>query len=321
MHSSSARRALGGAPGPRRGRRALGGGAGPCAGALKFSPQPPKRTPMGVRVPAVLIALAALLASATPALADTTTSTNWAGYAVHRDGVSFRTIQAGWWEPSVTCVPGQPTFSSYWIGLGGYRQKAHAIEQIGTEVDCTRAGTVRSTAWYELLPAPSTPISLPVRPGDLMAATVSVSGRRVTMTLRDLTTKRTFSKTLRATLLDLTSAEWIVEAPSDCAGGTDCQTLPLANFGSVVFVGTTAVQRHGHVGTIADSHWDSTMISLNPVGRHFVAARLGGPSIAGAVPQALTPGGGGFAVKYAVLSASGSPLALAHDVRSAPLAH
>jgi hypothetical protein len=273
---------------------------------------------MGLRVPVVLLALVALVC-APSALADSTTSTNWAGYAAHGPNVHFRSVQAGWWQPSVACVPGQPTFSSYWIGLGGYSQSSQAIEQIGTEVDCTRSGSVKSTAWYELLPAPSTPISMPVRPGDLMAATVTVVGRQVTMVLRDLTTSHTFSKTMRASRLDLTSAEWIVEAPSDCAGVGDCQTLPLANFGSVVFVGTTAVQRHGHVGSITDSRWQSTTISLNPVGRRFVAAKSGGPALGGAVPQALAPGGGGFAVKYAALSASGAPLGLAGDLRSATL--
>jgi hypothetical protein len=278
---------------------------------------------MGLRVPAVLCVLGAVFAAsvfAAPALADSTTSTNWAGYAAHAPGVHYRSIRAGWWQPSVSCVPGQPTFSSYWIGLGGYSQTSQAIEQIGTEVDCTRSGSVRSTAWYELLPAPSTPISMPVHPGDLVAATVTVVGRRVTMTLHDLTDKRSFSKTLRASVLDLTSAEWIVEAPSDCAGANDCHTLPLANFGSVAFVGTTAIQRNGHLGTITDPHWTATMISLNPVGRRFVAAQSGGASVGGAVPEALAPSGGGFAVKYAALSASGAPLGLAGDLRSATLA-
>ena len=274
---------------------------------------------MGVRVSAIWVVLFTLI-FAPSALADTTTSSNWAGYAVHRQGVSYRTIQAGWWEPTVSCVPGHPTFSSYWIGLGGYRKTSQAIEQIGTEVDCTRRGGVRTSSWYELLPAPSMPISLAVHPGDLMAATVTVAGREVTMSLRDLTTRRGFSRTLRARTTDVSSAEWIVEAPSDCAATIECQTLPLANFGSVTFVGTSVIQRNGHLGTITDPGWGSTMITLNPFGHRFIAARAGAGTVGGAVPEPPSPGGGGFVVKYAPVSAPGGiPLGLSGDVRLAPL--
>ncbi len=275
---------------------------------------------MGVRVSLVCVTLAALLVAPT-ARADSATSTNWAGYAVHRHGVSYRSIQAEWSEPTVSCLPGRPSFSSYWIGLGGFKRTSHAIEQIGTEVDCTRAGSVRSTAWYELLPAPSSPIALVVRPGDVLAARVTVAGRRVTMSLRDLTTGQGFRKTLRARVLDVTSAEWVVEAPSDCAGTLACRTLPLADFGSVSFLRTSAVQRNGHTGTISDRHWNSTVISLNPVGRRFVAASGGsGTVIGGALPGALAADGAGFAVRYAAISVPGAPpVGLARNVRLAPL--
>ena len=274
---------------------------------------------MGVRVSAAVACLVSLVL-ASSALADTTTSTNWAGYAVHGRNVSYRTIQAGWWQPTVACIPGRSTYSSYWIGLGGYRRTSQAIEQIGTEVDCTRRGSVRSSAWYELLPAPSTPIRLAVHPGDLMAATVTVVGREVTMSLRDLTTKQSFSRNLHAHVLDVSSAEWIVEAPSDCVGALGCETLPLANFGSVTFVGTTVIQRNGHLGTITDPSWASTMISLNPLGRRFPSARAGAAGIGGAIPGSPSPGGGGFVVKYAALPGGGGlPLGAAADVRLAPM--
>src|SRR6516162_5175014 len=111
------------------------------------------------------LTVAAALAVAPVALANTTRSTNWAGYAVHRAGVSFRQVSGTWIQPSAICVKGQPSYSAAWVGLGGYNPTSGALEQIGTEVDCTAAGKVTSSAWYELVPAPSRAISLPVAAG------------------------------------------------------------------------------------------------------------------------------------------------------------
>src|SRR5947209_845392 len=186
---------------------------------------------MRVRISAVLVFLLALL-GAHSALADSIGSSNWAGYAIHRPGTSFSAVQATWRQPNASCTPGIRTFSSYWVGLGGYGVASQALEQIGTEVDCTRSGGVSSTAWYELVPAPSVPISLPVRPGDLLSAKVTVRGRRAVLSLQDLTSGLGFSRTASLSSVDVSSAEWIVEAPSDCTSSTNCRTLPLADFGS-----------------------------------------------------------------------------------------
>ena len=128
--------------------------------------------------------VAAALASAPAALAKTTKSSNWAGYAVHRPGVSFQQVSGTWTQPNVACVSGQPTYSAVWVGLGGYKPTSSALEQIGTEVDCSAGGNVVSSAWYELVPAPSKAISLVVQPGDVMHATVTVIGHQVTVDRR-----------------------------------------------------------------------------------------------------------------------------------------
>src|SRR5437763_11193196 len=134
---------------------------------------------MGYRLLAVLVALGTL-AAAPSALADTTDSTNWAGYAIQRPGVGFRSVQASWTQPGVSCRPGSDTYSSYWVGLGGYNSDSPALEQIGTELDCTKSGRTSSTAWYETVPAPSYPIFRSVRPGDQMTASVVVQGHSTT---------------------------------------------------------------------------------------------------------------------------------------------
>jgi len=70
----------------------------------------------------VLLAFALSAASAPAALADSTQSSNWAGYAIHRSGVSFTKVIGAWRQPSATCTAGSPAYSSAWVGLGGYSE-------------------------------------------------------------------------------------------------------------------------------------------------------------------------------------------------------
>src|SRR5665213_168941 len=103
----------------------------------------------------ILGALVLVLLVAPAALADTTRSSNWAGYAVHGSHTSFRRVFGAWRQPAATCTAGTPTYSSVWVGLGGYSTTSQALEQIGSEVDCSASGRVVSSAWYELVPAAS----------------------------------------------------------------------------------------------------------------------------------------------------------------------
>jgi Peptidase A4 family len=248
------------------------------------------------------------LASAAPvALANTTASSNWAGYAVHRSGVKYREVTAVWRQPAARCAAGLPGYSAMWIGLGGFSESSDALEQIGTEVDCSFSGQIKSSAWYELVPAASRLIKLTVRPGDLIAASVKVNGHTVQVSLDDTTRHRSFAKTLHASSVDVSSADWILEAPSDCISATICQTLPLADFGSASFGLSAAVSSTGHKGSISDRAWGATKINLIPGGRRFVAN--GAASLlGGATTSALTPGGSSFTVSYSAVPVPGSPV-------------
>ncbi len=235
-----------------------------------------------------------LLGAAT-ASADTSDSSNWAGYAIHRSGERFRTVVGSWTQPEVTCTPGHATYSSVWVGIGGYDLSSPALEQIGTELDCTAAGRVVSHVWYELVPAPSRTIKLAVAPGDRIQASVAVTGHQVKLTLVDVTRRRTFTETVHVAVLDTTSAEWIVEAPSACSG-TVCQTLPLADFGSAAITGARATTTSSRRGSIADRRWSTTKISLAGTARRFAGIPADRPVIA--QPSALTADGTGFTVSY-----------------------
>jgi hypothetical protein len=255
---------------------------------------------------ALIFAAALVAAPAAMANANTTKSTNWAGYAIHRSGVSFRQVSGTWTQPSATCVAGQQSYSAAWVGLGGYQPTSGALEQIGTELDCNAAGKVVSSAWYELVPAPSTTISLAVQPGDVMHATVTVAGHRVVFDLEDLTRHRTFHKTSYAPSIDVSSAEWIVEAPSECVSQFACQTLPLADFGSVTFASATATSVGGTAGSILNSAWSRTKIRLTPGAQRFIVARSTSDSAITAAPSPLRRGGTQFDVTYATASVQGT---------------
>jgi Peptidase A4 family len=246
-----------------------------------------------------LMTAAAFAVAAPSALADVVSSSNWAGYAVHRAGIRFTRVLASWTQPTAQCTTGHRTYSALWVGLGGYNASSNSLEQIGTEVDCTVFGRVSSSAWYELVPAPSRAISMKVSPGDQMLATVTVTGNRVILALRDVTTHRSFTRTFRPSSIDVSSAEWILEAPSECTSNTTCRTLPLANFGSASFGSAQAEAVGGHTGAIADSFWDWTQIKLNPGDRRFIT--YSGNGSGAAVPSALSAEGNSFSVAYSTV--------------------
>jgi len=255
--------------------------------------------------PRPLIALLATLCASVlgaPAAADaaTTTSSNWAGYAISRSGVKFRHVAATWVVSPATCsATGRRHFSASWLGLGGYHTTSTALEQIGTEVDCTARGTPSYAAWYELVPAAPVDIHLTVKPGDTVSASVTVSGHTVKLFLANRTRGTRFSKQLTADRIDLTSAEWIVEAPSACYGD-QCVTLPLANFGTTTFAGANATTTTGHLGTITDPAWKATTIAMRAGGRHALGGgRFAADDAMGsASPGALSAAGDGFVVAY-----------------------
>jgi Peptidase A4 family len=220
----------------------------------------------------------------------TESSTNWAGYAVtHRK--PFASVTGKWVQPTANCADLSSTYSAFWVGLGGFADNSFAVEQTGTLANCS-AGTPSYTAWYELYPKPPVMLKMPVRPGNVFSATVSVKKPTVVIRLKNVSTGRLFTKTLRMKRPDLGSAEWVTEAPSGCDAIGNCSTLPLTNFGSVAFSHATATIK-GHRGRISDPVWSETTIELHGDDPDH-------PSQAGAnaIPGALGADGGSFAVMW-----------------------
>ena len=252
--------------------------------------------------PILVAALAVLGVAAAPATAaphatfstlDAAVSSNWAGYAVTAPGTTFTDVKGSWVQPSATCISRTATYSSFWIGLGGSNPGAQGLEQAGTSADCRANGRAVYYAWYEIIPAPPVIVPLTVSPGDTITGDVSVTGMTASFQLTNTTTGQTWSGQDTIVSLDLSSAEWIAEAPAQCSSivAGRCTVLPLADFGSVLFSSAattvTSPSVSTYTGTISDPTWSFTSISLG-----------GGPNASAATPSDLSADGTSFSVDW-----------------------
>jgi hypothetical protein len=255
---------------------------------------------------AALTGVSAGSASAATVSSQESVSQNWAGYVAGNSssGTQFSSVSGSWVQPTVSCNSGQ-SYSAYWVGLGGSSGQSDALEQTGTQGDCTANGGTEYYAWYELVPSAPVQLGLAIKPGDHISAKVSVSGSNVTVSLWDETTGQSTTKTLQMSNPDTSSAEWIAEAPSQCDQTGDCQPLPLADFGTVTFTNASATA-NGHSGTISDNDWGAQPIALGSNGTYDVSFGSGSSSSAGATPSSLSSDGSSFSVAWQQSAADAS---------------
>jgi hypothetical protein len=238
-------------------------------------------------------------------------SSNWAGYAVTpldattstspptppappvpTTPTSFTSVSGSWVQPKVSCTKSKATYAAFWVGLGGFSPTSQALEQIGTQATCTTTGKAKYSMWYELVPAASVPIRFKVFPGNAFTGSVKVDGTQVTLEIRNLTRRTNFTKTLFMAEPDLSSAEWIAEAPTGC-NTSRCVQLPLAKFSKLTFTKASATTSDGHTGTISDVSWSPTVISLENSASDPLAT-----DTSGALPSPLSTNGASFAVVW-----------------------
>jgi hypothetical protein len=242
---------------------------------------------------AMAVTVAAALVGASQARGATTdqavVSQNWAGYeaAASTTDQRFSKVSGSWVQPNADCSSGQGD-AAFWVGLGGGDDGAQGLEQVGTEIDCTNGGQGESHAWYELIPAAPVNLDVAVKPGDHISASVSVDGNDVTVSLNNQTTGKSTTKNLSTSNIDVSTAEWIAEAPSQCDSESGCTPVTLADFGNVGFTSSSATA-NGHTGAISDSAWSSAPLQLSSVD---------GTS-GGATPGSLSSDGSSFSVAYA----------------------
>jgi hypothetical protein len=217
-------------------------------------------------------------------------STNWSGYAVSTGAGAVSQVAATWTVPAVsTNVSG---YSSAWVGIDGW--SSSSVEQIGTDSDYVN-GKASYYAWYEMYPADSVNLSLSIHVGDTISALVSTSSPgQFLLSITNVTTDQSFSTTQTSTQAQLSSAEWIQEAPSSIGG-----VLPLANFGTINFSGANATV-NGTTGP-ADNAWSGT--TLNQI--NMVTKTLAPKATTSALTDSGSPLTSSFSVTWVSSGASG----------------
>jgi Peptidase A4 family len=204
-------------------------------------------------------------------------SNNWAGYAVDRRGVKFRSISSTFFVPILNCAVTSGTFfSSEWVGLDGFATRT--VEQDGISADCN-GSTPQYAAWYETFPNPEVQTGIAVHAGDSITASVTFNPRtsKYRMALTDTTNGHHFvvSQRCAASLCKRASAEVISEAPT-----VNGQQSSLADYGAESFASISIASNKGR-GGIRSAHWTPTeieQIGISSGHRIALPTALHGPS-------------------------------------------
>lgn len=201
------------------------------------------------------------------------TSQNWAGYATT---AGTNTGVTGTWTVPQPMVAGRSAVGATWVGIGGVTSRD--LLQAGTQ-DATFGNQTQFQAWIEMLPQASQQVPLAVAPSDSVTVSINEMGAGSgswQISLMNNTSGQSFQTTVNYTSSE-SSADWIEEAPSGPGG-----VLPLDNFTSVSFTGTSA-------------HQDGTTVNLQEAGAQPITL-LNANNQALAVPSAIGGDGSSFQV-------------------------
>ncbi|KAA9157121.1 hypothetical protein FPZ12_026190 [Amycolatopsis acidicola] len=163
---------------------------------------------------AVTGALAGTAAAAPVFGATNFSGGNWGGYVSFG---SFTTATASWVEPSVTCNSSNDLFAP-WVGIDG--DGSSTVEQTGVATDCSSGSPVYQ-GWYEMYPAAPVYYDNPVSAGDQITATVTRTGTNTYQLALADTTKGWSKTTTKSLSSQHSSAEAIIESPTDSYPGID----------------------------------------------------------------------------------------------------
>jgi hypothetical protein len=222
----------------------------------------------------------------------------WSGYMVNLGGENASALVTGvsgsWTVPALTLTENN-TFSSVWVGVGGYGEKT--LIQAGTEQEYVD-GQAYYFAWYEILPNYLTRItSMHVQPDDTMTVSISLVNDNADTWLievNDVTRGGHFEKTVTYSSSRI-SAEWIVERPN-----VNNVTSTLANFGNVTLTNCKATI-DGEAGVIANFTYsqlvmvdsqDLPFVAVSPLdnlGSGFTVSYLEPASVETVYNEALLP--------------------------------
>jgi hypothetical protein len=245
---------------------------------------------------------------------------NWSGYAAVSptpeavpsadSPLTFGDVTGSWMQPKARCVKGRSDAAAFWVGIGGFNEDSSTLQQLGTTARCSSRGAATYFVWWEIVPAPEVRVPMKIRPGDRVTAAVLVNGSKVTMSIKNATRRTRFSTTVTVSQpLDVSSAEWIAEAPTACTPSGICEVVRLTNFGSVTFSNAAATANRVS-GTITNPAWLATPLQLIPDAS---------VSASGASPGALSADGRSFRVSWQrVASGTHTLVAAAHSTHRDP---
>ena len=198
---------------------------------------------------------------------------------------SVSSVTGSWIVPAVDCDGTNPKVgaASFWVGIDGYTTAT--VEQTGTDSDCA-SGKPLYYAWYEFFPDPGITITtIAVKPGDVMAASVTYNGSEFTVTITDQRTQETFTKSKAVAAAKRSSAEWIGESPAG----------PLPNYGTVFF----GQDETGLLGTCdATVESKSSPVGGFPSRTMHAITMVSSSGVAEAAPSALSTDGSSFSIVW-----------------------
>lgn len=141
-------------------------------------------------------------------------SYNWGGYVDSSSAGAFTAVSATYVQPIAICSQEQRA-AAFWTGLDGWTSTT--VEQDGTLAYCFE-GKSYYFSWWEMFPTGVILVGETVQPGDLITASVTVSGgSNYTLSLTDAThPANSFStaQTCAPTTCQDSSADWIIERPT-----------------------------------------------------------------------------------------------------------
>ena len=167
---------------------------------------------------------------------DANQSNNWSGYnqgSLEDGNETYTSISGTWVVPRASQhKAGEAEYSSSWVGIGGGCVNAgctvtdNTLIQAGTEQDVAANGATSYSAWWEIIPQPSTPVSLAVAPGNRVKVTITQgTPGQWTIVIANLSTgKKVTVSTPYSSSQD--TAEWIVETPLIIGTGGGFAALP-----------------------------------------------------------------------------------------------
>jgi hypothetical protein len=182
------------------------------------------------------------------ALFNITQSNNWSGYnqGLLEKGKTFTSVSGTWVVPTASPHKAKEAeYSATWVGIGGgcldtsCSATDSTLIQAGTEQDVAANGARSYYAWYELIPAPSTRVSLKVAPGNKVTVSIKQTAPGLwSIVIRNVSTGKSWS-TSTPYPSTMATAEWIEETPLLIGGGgSGISALPRLT--AVHFTGSTA---------------------------------------------------------------------------------